>query len=184
MSRNLMSTVCVRCDSDVTLLEPIRLATAADVGRYADEYAGKLWVAKAECGCCGARYLAWCANCSGRSRWEKVDGVCDLSFLSTFNDEDGPGDLPPWEPPLMSIKITGTRTPAESVAALRFLMSVSRSLKPSDCGEGIGRLCDADPSDSEHVFWVYAWRDADGALCADVRDADGVKREEASHERG
>jgi hypothetical protein len=61
-------------------------------------------VAAAECPQCGARYLGWiegeplnrCADLENGRR-PLFGHFFDLSYRSTFNDEPGSGDLPPWQ---------------------------------------------------------------------------------------
>jgi hypothetical protein len=58
-------------------------------------------VAAATCAKCGAKYLAWVDDRAmrrplGASHRFVGDLFFDLSFRSTFNDEPGPDDLPPW----------------------------------------------------------------------------------------
>lgn len=98
MSRNIGSTCCSICYGDVVLEESPRLGSAADFGAYADEYAGKLVVANARCGACGALYLAWVRHFG--HRWnhlanERNEPFVDLSYRHAFNDEPAPEDLPP-----------------------------------------------------------------------------------------
>lgn len=103
MSRNLCKTTCDQCcGRDVRKVEPNRLATERDVGRYS-EYIGMV-VANAECFECGAKYLAWVdiGDCEHAKKYrvhymhERPDHAAfsDLSYRSTFNDEPGAADLP------------------------------------------------------------------------------------------
>jgi len=96
VSRNLCSTECHRCDSEVDLDEAPRFILPTEAGVYFDEFDGML-VANATCPRCGARYLAWCADVPGRAYPRRPDfdmKYFDLSYRSTFNDEPGPDDLP------------------------------------------------------------------------------------------
>lgn len=105
MSRNLLRTDCHRCQGAVTLTGPAHPITREEGGVYIDEYKGMI-VADATCSVCGALYLAWV---NGRPDWmlghlaprnRPSDApFVDLSYRSTFNDEPGAGDLPPWSPP-------------------------------------------------------------------------------------
>jgi len=106
MSRNLLRTDCWRCHGEVTLSGPSHPITHEECGVLIDEYDGMI-VADAACSVCAARYLAWVDE-RQRKRPLPVwlmrrggDGSAffDLSFRSTFNDEPGEEDLPPWEPP-------------------------------------------------------------------------------------
>ena len=102
MSRNLCMTHCNDCPAPrVFLVEPPRLATEDDCGRYYKNHVGLL-VANAECALCGAKYLAWvddreCDNGRYGSRFDAEREYYDLSYRSTFNDEPGPDDLPRFE---------------------------------------------------------------------------------------
>jgi hypothetical protein len=115
MSRNLCRTDCYRCGEDVLLDEKPRPITRSEAFCYFDEYE-RMLVANATCPVCGARYLAWCDDTSrlrgprvpdrwaGTSlgahlaapRYDPALTHFDLSFRSSFNDEPGDGDLPPW----------------------------------------------------------------------------------------
>lgn len=102
MSRNIGDMYCERCGSLPVLVEPPRAITPYDAGGYFADYDGML-VANARCHDCGALYLAWCDE-SSRRRYPRdtvsMHGMSffDLSYRSTFNDEPGPDDLPPWTP--------------------------------------------------------------------------------------
>jgi hypothetical protein len=154
MSRNLCSTSCQRCHSSesdsIVLDEPARPITKAEAGPYLAEYEGLL-VARATCSVCGARYLAhvdetgrkpytWpSGNLAGVTHvWRRSprdgDGrlFFDLSFRSTFDDEPGPDDLPPWE------------TPAQMRAALAALRAASRAaVEEADRNNGDDRAMNA-----------------------------------------
>lgn len=114
MSRNIAEgTRCDRCHKDrvIKLVEDPRTITVEDTGSgMFDEFEGML-VAHAACWICGAKYLAWCderprvrpngwsarvAEPVGRAY--QVGGYFDLSYRSTFNDEPGEDDLPPYDP--------------------------------------------------------------------------------------
>jgi hypothetical protein len=100
VSRNLLKTRCDRCRGSIALSGPVHDITRAEAGVYLSEYAG-LQVADASCLRCGARYIGWVSNAMSRYRYghHGEDGeVFDLSYRSTFDDEPGDGDLPPWEP--------------------------------------------------------------------------------------
>lgn len=105
MSRNLGSRECYFCGlEEVGCIEEARQITAKDCGCYFEEYAGLL-VANADCGNCGAKYLAWVDDSA--TRYARKYGIrqaapeedfgarfFDLSFRSTFDDEYGIEDLP------------------------------------------------------------------------------------------
>lgn len=95
MSRNLGRVDCARCGGTVRLVEPPRPITEQDAGAYFTEHRGR-WVAHAECHTCAAKYLAWLTG----QVLERADARLhyDLSYRSTFDDEPGPDDLPPWTP--------------------------------------------------------------------------------------
>lgn len=102
MSRNLCAQVCVHCEHAVVLDEPARPITKEDCWRYIDEFRGTL-VARAHCPMCEAKYLAWMDDTEHTCRYGRGmvsprvsrDGIpIDLSYLSTFDDEPGPEDLP------------------------------------------------------------------------------------------
>ena len=95
MSRNIGSTICAVCRGPVVLDEPARPILASDCGRVADEYVGKLIVARAHCDVCVALYLAW-VNRDPYGR-RHLDLVEDLSFLHSFDDHPHAADLPPLE---------------------------------------------------------------------------------------
>lgn len=103
MSRNLARTSCRRCDGKVIVTGP----------RYVlpnDHFAcPAMTVADAECQRCRARYTAWIGYTVltpvGQYGSREVDkelvrehGFFDLSFRSTFNDEPGDDDMPPYQP--------------------------------------------------------------------------------------
>ena len=97
MSRNLCRTTCYYCDSPVLPKEEPRLATKFDVGRYTEQYEGRLWCAAAVCPACRATYLAWYSD----TPWprestvpECQEEIMDLSFRSSFDDEPDDADLP------------------------------------------------------------------------------------------
>ena len=94
MSRNLGRTNCYYCSSDVVLTGPPHRVTAADCGRYLDEYGGMI-VAQAECPACLAQYLAWIRDIPYRCNNEEP--INDLSLRSSFNDEPNDRDLPRYE---------------------------------------------------------------------------------------
>lgn len=96
MSRNICRTDCARCCGDVVLDEAPRLLTREEAGAHFDNYRTKSF-ANAHCPTCGARYLAWIQDLyTGLHH--------DLSWRSTFNDEPGDDDLPPWNPPAPSVE--------------------------------------------------------------------------------
>lgn len=95
MSRNLADRCCYFCQGDIKPQEEPKPITEEETGsHYFNEYRGML-VANAECELCEAKYLAWCSERTGMSPTE--DGVCDLSFRSTFNDEPGADDMPKYK---------------------------------------------------------------------------------------
>lgn len=97
MSRNLCETTCQHCDNVPELVEPVHPITREEAGRYFDEFEGMM-VAKAICPCCEAEYLAWLDQ-SNRRRYPRskmYDGIEDLSYYSSFNDEPGATDGPKW----------------------------------------------------------------------------------------
>ena len=116
MARNLGQTSCARCGKAQVIkpTERPRPITQEEAGAYFDEYEGML-VAEAACWICGARYLAWVderprvrpsfyvGGVSTPRYAEPVPpytagGYFDLSYRSTFNNEPGSADLPPWDP--------------------------------------------------------------------------------------
>jgi hypothetical protein len=100
VSRNLGHAGCWYCGGHVRCVEPPRPITRADAGVHFAEYDGMI-VAHAECVDCEGKYLAWLSGEHARHGYPKPrlheDGtlaIGDMSFRSTFNDEDGPADLP------------------------------------------------------------------------------------------
>ena len=98
MSRNLYQQTCYYCDHPIMLLEKPRPITEEDAFGYFKEFKGMV-VAIAYCPVCLAKYLAWVdtskrLNHSSKNYHEVIQ---DLSFLSTFNDEPGPDDLPAYK---------------------------------------------------------------------------------------
>ena len=119
MSRNIGIAECDRCGVTPVLSERPRKITRKDACKFYEEFEG-LIVAHAVCPQCGARYLAW-VNEKKRKRKSfsprapiKGVGFFDLSYRSTFNEEPGPKDLPPWTPP---ITITAQRETVEAFLA-------------------------------------------------------------------
>jgi len=105
MSRNIGQTECARCNASVATTGPDHPITEDEAHGYFEEFEGLL-VADAKCENCGALYLAW-VDSTTRLRpavvfgvdlsQEKGDGpFFDLSYRSSFNDEPGEGDLPPY----------------------------------------------------------------------------------------
>lgn len=113
MSRGLSRDTCVRCGEAPVLEDPNGhqiTELEAKTERNYEEFKG-LIVSAAICPKCGARYLAWLSDqqCYGL-RVTKYGGpfyapdihhqepwpysIKNLSFLSTFDDQPGPGDLP------------------------------------------------------------------------------------------
>lgn len=135
MSRNLCQVECQRCGAIPKRSEEPRPITENEAGVYFPQFRG-LIVANADCPDCGAKYLAWVDETEvawSRERgWHDTqyhDGrreFFDLSFRSTFNDEPGEDDLPPWIPP---VQITLDR---DDVQYLLFMVS---GLYPTDYGE-------------------------------------------------
>lgn len=91
MSRNLCRTDCYFCKGKVEAKDPARAPTVADCGRYFESFSGMRF-AQAECVDCEAKYLAW-YEMVGRIS-VTGEGIIDLSFRSSFNDEPGPDDYP------------------------------------------------------------------------------------------
>lgn len=101
MSRNLCQTNCYWCDGEVKIVgSPYHLP---------DDHFSRpgMLAANADCIACGSHYTAW----MGPSTKDKGDnygaryidmqliqqfGFFDLSFRSTFNDEPGKTDVPPF----------------------------------------------------------------------------------------
>ncbi len=97
MSRNIAEgTSCYFCGSKLELEEKARPITEAEAGVYFSEYETWLLVAKAHCRLCLTRYLAWMSCHPGwlSSHDGDEQGIVDLSFRSTFNDEPGVEDMP------------------------------------------------------------------------------------------
>jgi len=105
MSRNLGDTFCKFCGEPVVMVEEPRAITRKEAGVYFDVRDGysycNMQCANAECPVCKAKYLAWVSlkNCLGYTRHHYGDqvnerGFFDLSFRSTFNDEEGAEDRP------------------------------------------------------------------------------------------
>ena len=116
MSENLHATKCVHCGNDVELLETPRPITEKEAGNF---YVDKgILFAKAHCPICLARYLAWIGSSTKVLPIKKdlVKGmtlygeVVDLSYLSTFSDQPGKGDLPVYE-----VQKTTTRKRVEKI---------------------------------------------------------------------
>lgn len=100
MARNLASTSCKRCGTLPRITGEVHPLSRSEAGCYFEEFEGML-VAEAECPLCGALYLAWVdettrARRHGWARETPERGFVDLSFRSSFNDEPGEHDLPPW----------------------------------------------------------------------------------------
>ena len=117
MSRNLCETECYRCGTKPTLDEKPRPILEEEAGVYFAEFEGML-VANATCQECGALYLAW-VDQRTRKRFDSwmpgtqtAGDFVDLSFRSSFNDEPGDGDLPPWERPTSEALATSHRMSA------------------------------------------------------------------------
>lgn len=98
MSRNLGTTTCNFCYSEVVLLEAARPPTKKEVGAYT-EYLTALF-ARAECPVCLAQYFAWCSINTEVSQ----DNIKDLSFYHSFNDEPDERDLPRYKTKHMVIR--------------------------------------------------------------------------------
>lgn len=95
MSRNIGSTSCKICLSDVVLTGPTRPIQESDTGAYLfPNYDGML-VAEAACPKCQAKYLAWVGR-SPQATWLRDRGgpFYDLSFHHSFDDEPAAEDLP------------------------------------------------------------------------------------------
>lgn len=108
MSRNLGHVDCHYCSGDVKLLELLHPIMVADAGGHFQEYSGML-VANAACEDCEACYLAWVREAGSLTQRRTTDGeFFDLSFLSTFNDEPGPADVPKWK---ITRQVVTTREP-------------------------------------------------------------------------
>lgn len=106
MSRSIGQTECARCNRAVATTGPDRPITRDEAHGYFEEFEGLL-VADAKCENCGALYLAW-VDSTTRLRPAVVFGLdlsqekgdnpfFDLSYRSSFNDEPGEGDLPPYQ---------------------------------------------------------------------------------------
>lgn len=106
MSRNLCRTDCYYCAGQVVLDEPPRGITRKDCGAYMDHYEGML-VAHASCEDCKGKYLAWVTQ-PPKYRWRasanNERGFYDLSFRSSFNDEDNPEDWPTYSIEVVRIR--------------------------------------------------------------------------------
>jgi hypothetical protein len=97
VSRNLCRVDCYYCGEIPVLEEAPRRISKKEAGVYFDEYEG-MFVAKATCFTCEAKYLAWVSRPDGHGNFlHEQDAFLDLSFRSTFNDEPGRGDLPKHE---------------------------------------------------------------------------------------
>jgi hypothetical protein len=101
MSRNLLRTDCYFCNAVPELTsEPVYISPD-QAGSYYSEYEGMI-VADAICPACGALYLAWVDETTKKRKHpgdrapDEYSKFVDLSFLSTFNDEPDPYDLPVW----------------------------------------------------------------------------------------
>lgn len=90
MSRNIGDSCCYFCGGKIAYDEKPRPITKKDAGYYFDEYCDNLIVAASHCEDCQAKYLAW----FNRIYTPYSENHCDLSFLSTFDDEPGTSDLP------------------------------------------------------------------------------------------
>lgn len=102
MSRNLGRVDCARCEEKVVLTSGWRVKSDPQPG------VNGMTVADAECQTCHARYTAWIKPSPEEYNYgsRQFDlnqvaeyGFYDLSYRSTFNDEAGPDDLPPWTAP-------------------------------------------------------------------------------------
>lgn len=95
------------------LIEEPREITENDAHIYFEKQYKGMIVANADCPECGAKYIAWVderknAIWSFEStpayitprRPDPEVGFIDLSYRTSFRDEPGEGDLPPWTPPL------------------------------------------------------------------------------------
>lgn len=115
MSRNLCKTVCDFCGTEPQMIEKPRPITKEESGCYFDEYAGML-VANADCLACGAKYLGWVTwpdrihKLHGSLYGDDPQGLVDMSFRSTFNDEPGPEDLPDF---IITKTVVVSKTPVE-----------------------------------------------------------------------
>lgn len=97
MSRNLCTTTCDECDSEIEVEEPPRPITREEAGVYFAEFEG-MHVANAHCPKCRTKYLAWFTRRSpfGDLRLGEVGSEHnDLSYRSSFDDEPGESDLDP-----------------------------------------------------------------------------------------
>jgi hypothetical protein len=146
VSRNLCQTNCRYCGGEVALDEAPRGITRKDCGVYIDEYEGML-VANASCEDCKGKYLAWCSTAPKHRGWGDARlnerGFHDLSYRSTFNDEDGPED---W--PLYRVRVLRVREPLPVCKKCGHRMFNERDYI------GNGKTC-------EHVAFV----DAEGKSC-------------------
>lgn len=98
MSRNLACVDCDQCHAEVNLTgKPYPFA------RNWPEYDGMI-IADAECSECRTRYTAWIGRPypAGMNNLRER-GFYDLSYRSTFNDEPGDSDLPPFGVDYLSI---------------------------------------------------------------------------------
>lgn len=97
MSRNICRTECPRCGDTPTITGPALDIKDSEHGVSFRELHG-MKIAHADCSTCGALFWAWVTAPPYWTRGGDTDDrpFNDLSYRSTFNDEPGPDDEPPW----------------------------------------------------------------------------------------
>lgn len=99
MNRNIGRSSC-DCGSPALVFDgPPHPITEAEANGYYSDYVG-LTVRDAHCPLCLAQYLAWLRPWT--STYASEQGVYDLSYRSSFDDDPGPSDAPvyriEWQP--------------------------------------------------------------------------------------